>query len=465
MKDKINVILKNKNIAKSILILALPIMFSNILKSIHDIVDISFIGNQNITKEIIETQVSAITLTTPIIQIFQAISMGISIAGTSIMSQFIGAKEEKKAKSIGAQLIIASIFLGILSNLILFIFTNDILRLMNIVEDTNLYNYASIYLKYRSFEFLFLFIFYAFQSIRQSIGDTVTPVILNVISILVNVILTWIFIYKMNMGIKGAALSTIIANIIIFPCIIIILSNKKNHLLTYKIKDLKINKNDISELFKNGIPSSVSYITTSLAFMIINSIITRFDTSTIYAVGISNRINSLMLLPSMAIGSVTTTFIGQNIGADNIKRSQKSLRCSMIIVSIMTILLGLVLFITKNFFIQIFVQKDLSIEAFEKCQKFLSLLIISFPFMGILQVWIGYFQGIGKISIGSLLSIIRLWVFRLPILLWMMNILNLGIFSVYYSMIISNALVIILGLILYKKIKPNMCNIKTIIGG
>ena len=86
MKDKSFLILKDNRMIRSILLLSLPIMISNILKSLHDIVDMYFISNINDKVEIVEAQVSAITVTGPIMQICQALALGLMIAGTAIMS-------------------------------------------------------------------------------------------------------------------------------------------------------------------------------------------------------------------------------------------------------------------------------------------------------------------------------------------------------------------------------------------
>ena len=120
-----------------------------------------------------------------------------------------------------------------------------------------LYKYSVLYVKYRSFELTGLFIIYAFQATRQSSGDTVTPVILNVISVVLNMILTWIFIRFLNMDIRGAALATVIANMIILPACFYILTNKKNQ-LSFGIKYAEPDKFLIKKLFLLGMPAALS---------------------------------------------------------------------------------------------------------------------------------------------------------------------------------------------------------------
>lgn len=453
MKDKTKVILKDKNITKTIFLLSLPVMISNVLKSVHDLVDIYFISNLPLSKESIEAQVSAITLTNPVIQISNAIALGLMIAGTSIMSKHIGAKDESKAKMVSGQLFVLSFITGIVVNVILFFLTHPILHLMNIKIGTMLYENAYLYLRYRSFECIFLYVFYAFVATKQASGDTITPVIFNVVSIFINIVLTWLFLSRLHMTLDGAALATVISNAMIVPVCLILLRKKKNNPIRLEPKHLLFCKKVISDLFKVGFPATLSFVITSLAFIIINRLVVDFDSTTIYAIGIGNRINALLLLPTLSIGTIITTFVGQNMGAKQYERVKKGCILAMVLTIGITIVLGLVMYVLRDYLLSIFIKKSVSSDAFVLCKKFLLLLILGFPFMGCFQVWVGYFQGIGRTDLGLILSSIRLWIIRLPLLFIMIYRFHYGSFSVYYSMIISNAAVALLGIMMYQYVK------------
>lgn len=467
MKDKTQLILKSEKIIKSIFLFALPVMLSNLLKSIHDIVDIYFIGNQNIGNELVEVGISSITLTSPIIQIAQAFALGLLASGTCLMSKAIGENEENKAQKLSGQLFILALFTGIILTIIIYLFTDTILLLLNMEKGTSLFTYSQIYLKYRSLECPFLFLFYAFIATRQSLGDTIIPVILNIISIIFNIFLTWLLVIKFTMNIQGAALATVIANIIITPGFIILSIKNANNPLRLKLKNIKLDFKVIKELIKLAVPATLSYALTSLAFMIINRMVVGFPSNIVCAIGIGNRINSILLLPTLSIGTVITTFIGQNLGAKQFKRVDKILQKAMILTLVLTIVLGITMYLLRDFFIGIFIPKEQNVDTFNMCKMFLGLLIIGFPFMGCFQVWGGYFQGIGRTDLGFWLSVIRLWVLRLPILMIMMRKFNLGENAIYYSMILSNGIVTIIGLIIYQinQKKYKIRQTKTIIQG
>ncbi len=463
MKDKRNLILKDKNIMKGLILLSFPVMMSNILKSIHDLVDIYFIGNQALPKELLAYQVSSITLTSPIIQIAGAIATGLMIAGTSIMSKQIGENNSTKARRVSTELYILSFLLGVLVNAILYFGSSLFLKWMHILPENPIFMYAWQYLKYRSFECPFLFLFYAYIATKHASGDTITPVILNCISIVFNIILTWYLIQKQNRMVEGAALATVLANIIIIPLCLIPFS-KKETTIKLEWKQLSLSRPIVKELFQKGFPASFSIMMTSFAFIIINRMITHFDASVIYAIGVVNRLNALLLLPTLSIGSVLTTFIGQNYGAKQYERMKKILVNAMLLTILITILLSISLFFTKDYLIRIFIQKDVDAKTFDLAKLFFTYLILGFVFMGCFEVWNGYFQGMGRTDVCLLLSIARLWILRLPILHIMMYKMSLGILSIYYSMLLSNGITCLLGIIFYpftktKQIKTKQQNV------
>ncbi len=462
MNNKTYRILKDNRIILSMILLAIPVMLSNVLKSIHDIVDMYFIGNIKDEALIVEAQVSAITITGPIFQICQALALGLMIAGTAIMSQYVGAKKEEKAKKVSAQLLILSIVIGVIFNVLLFVLSKPLIAWM--VEDTSseLYKYAVTYIRYRSFELVGLFVIYSFQATRQSMGDTVTPVILNAISVVLNIILTWVFLTFFGMDISGASLGTVIANMAIVPAIFVMLVRRKNNMLNLELTDLKPDFKYIKKLFNLGLPAAISQAFTSLGFLLINKLVAGFDGYIINAIGVGNRINSLLLFPAMSVGTVLSTFIGQNIGAEQIDRAKKSLWSAMKISLAITICGAILLLFLRGPIVSIFIDPELNPNAFDMCVYYLFFLLIVLPLMGIFQVWNSCFQGAGRTELSLLLSTVRLWVLRLPLIWFLMNVIDAGPSSVWYAMIISNFGACILGCFLYKYIdyKPRISKMK-----
>lgn len=461
MKNKSYLLLKDKRIIRSILILAIPIMLSNIIKSLHDIIDMFFISNINDEVELVEAQVSAITVTGPIIMICQALAIGFMVAGSAMMSQYLGAGNTLKAKKVSGQLLLLCIIVGVSFNILLYFLAPFIIKWMGSDPNSSLYYYAVTYVQYRAFELIGLFVLYAFQATRQSNGDTISPVILNIVTIVLNIILTWAFINLLGMDIRGAALGTVIANMVIIP-VCIIMMMRKNNTFSLELTDLVPDFKYIKKVFSLGMPAAISQAFTSLGFLLINSLVMGFDNYIINAIGVGGRINSLLLYPSMSIGSVLATFVGQNIGASQIDRAKKSLHSAMVISLVLTVGGAFILMFLRGPMVSIFIDPVNNPDAFDMCVYYLYFLLVGLPLMGIFQIWNGCFQGAGRTDLGLFLSTTRLWILRLPLIWFLMHIVQIGPPSIWYAMSISNFGAVILGTFLYKFVdfKPRVSKIK-----
>lgn len=448
-------ILYDKNILKGIFLLALPIMFNNIVKAFHDVVDMLVVGKMDAPADIVSNQIAAIGFVGPIISIFQALAMGVMIAGAALMSQYIGANKKEDASVISGQLLIICGVIGIVFNVLLYILCPYILKLMN--AEANLYEYSLTYLRIRSFEMTGLFIFFAYQATRQSMGDTVMPVIWSILSIVLNIVVTCIFVIGIKMDLSGAAYATVISNMILVPIVLVHMRKSKEMKLTFK--SLKINTSKIIQIFKLAWPSAISQAFTSLGFAIINSVIAGYDDSILSAIAIGNRINSMLLFPAMGVGSVLATFVGQNIGAGNIPRAKKSFNVAMILSLGIGVIGGLILLPFRPQLAGIFLTQQQDIDL---CVKYLFYLLVGLPLMSIFQCFNGCFQGAGRTDYSLVLSTIRLWVLRVPVLLLMLNVFDVGAQALWICMVVSNFGACILGTILYQFVdfKPRVSAMK-----
>lgn len=467
-ESKTEMMIHSKHIMWNILLLAIPIMLSNLLKSVHDVVDLYYVGeivlpgvDEITAQKSLEAMFSAINVTTPIINVCQALAMGFMIAGSALMSQYLGAGKSDHAKKVSAQLLLMCFTVGVIANILLFVLAPNILTLMGAKDE--IYKYSVIYVRYRAFELIGLFVFYAFQATRQSSGDTVTPVILNVISIILNIVFSGFFILVMKMDISGAALGTILANmLIIAPCIIMLLFDKKSAIVL-SFRDLIPDFKFIFKIFKLGLPAALSQAFTSLAFLLINSLMLGFESHIVAGISGGNKINSLLLFPAMAVGSVLATFVGQNVGVGNPKRAQKCVISAGILSLIITGIGSVLLFLFSRPMVN-FVLRNTP-NAVEPCMRYMYFLVVGLPLMGLFQVFIGTFQGAGRTGLGLILSSIRLWVLRIPVIWFMINVLGYGESSVWYAMVISNFGASIIGAVLYLFVdfKPVVKNKKNLV--
>lgn len=451
--DKKRKLILQGNIKKVILALAGPIMLNNFIQTIYNLTDTFWVSRLG------GTQMAAMTLVWPVIFLLLSLGIGINIAGTSLISQYTGASDRHNATRVAGQIITFTFLFSISIGIPGAIFASTIVQFMG--GKGELLQEATKYLQIMFLGMPTIFIFLAFTSIKQGQGDTVTPMKYSAFSVITNIILDPIFIFLLNLGIAGAALATVIARGIFALYAIYTLFSRCNGICLHK-KDLRINLNLLKKIIKIGFPSSVGQSTTALGFMVLNMFIISFGKNTLAAFGIGNRINSVILMPAMGIGNALATIVGQNLGADQIHRGRKAVKTSTVLSTFFLVIGGVILFpfipTTINFFTR-------DAEIAKQGIIYLRLITLSLPLMGFFQVFIGTFQGSGHTVLAMIMMMGRLWVLRIPMIVLFKNYTNWGSSSVWYAMVLSNAIISLIGFIIYLSGKWEKKVIKTSVKG
>lgn len=455
MDKKTNLILNENPIWKGLIVLAFPVFLVNILKTLHDIVDAIFLGKFpgeyiNLEGEIASVATSmqsAVSLTWPIFFVFISFGMGLSVAGNALVGQYVGKGDLVNAKKFANNTLFIALFLGLLFNILAFIFAPYILN--TVADNERVFNYAVTYLRIRSFELPVLFLMFAFQAIRRATGDTVTPVIISAIALVLNIIFTPILVLSLGMGITGAAIATVTAQWLLAPIMVYYLIRPKTG-ISVKFKIDQLNRVIVKDIFRVGIPASLGQSIQAVGFVILNLLIFTYGESVQAAFFIGNRINSLVMFPVSAVSSIVAIYIAQNVGAGNVERAKKTVRQGMAMGVVMMIVGIAFILPFRGIIVSIF-SEDAS--AIEHAKTYILYIGIGLPLMALFQTYLNAFQGSGETQYSFILAIVRLWIFRLPFVLVSMYVLKLGPVGIWYSMLLSNVLAAILGSYLYSRVK------------
>lgn len=441
-KDKSYLLLREPRLYRAFLSLAWPVMLANLLKTLHDLVDTFFIGQM---ENSVPSQ-AAIAITWPLLNIFLALSIGLSVAGVALISQYLGAGQNEKARQYSGILLTLSLGAAVVFNLLLFLIASPVMKLMGAAGDT--LQASEIYLQTRSFELIFVFLFGAFQAMRQARGDTVTPVILSTVSIILNIILTGIFIQIFHLGIFGAALGTVIAQAAIAPaCVILMLSRKDP--MRLRLRDLGLPRADTLHLVRVAVPSAASSAFSSFGFLIMQSMILSFGDIVAAAFSIGNKISNLLLTPVIALGSVLAAFVGQNVGAKNPDRARASYRTSRNIAVLLTLVGSLCIYPFRLSFLSMLSNSG---ETIAIAEEYLFWVLLTQPLLAFFQNYLGVFNGSGNTGYSFRIESVRLWLIRIPLILLFKYCTPLGHSGVWYAMVISNLFILIYGAHLFRKV-------------
>lgn len=430
----------NGNLLSVILTLAIPIVINSFIQTMYNLTDTYWISNLG------NDEMASITIVTPVQNIILNFGTGITTAGSILISQYLGAKEDRQANIMARHIYLCSMIFSFVCATLCFLATPGIVSWLGATGDV--YNYGRIYLQIVIVDMPLLFTINMFTSVYQSQGDTVKPMLLNLLGVIINLILDPLLIVVFHMGVRGAAIATLTAKI---PGALIALwaLTRKDRLITLTYKDFHFEKEKFRSILKVGLPTAIGGSTMQFGFLLMSRNVLKYGSVATAAYGIGNKINGLISLPSNAMGSATATIVGQNVGANQKDRAEAGYKLARRIAVIFLLVGGFILsrrFVAEPV-VRIFAKDP---DVIYHATNFLSLMAICCWTNGIYNSTVGLFQGSGHTMITMAVDASRIWIFRFLTLYIGEEILHLGVASVWWSVVISNATSALIMYIFYK---------------
>lgn len=429
MEDNKNVEILRGNPKKALLKLALPMIFALLLISFNNIIDriwISGLGTDPL---------AAIGFVSPIFMIIIGIANGLGAGSNSLISRYIGSKEYDKANNSALHSILIVIVVSILIPLVLLPFYNQILVYMGASSVMDYARDYGIILIAGTFAFMFNLLF---SSQLRAEGDMKKATFTMAAVDILNIILDPVFIYTFNLGIKGAALATVISSI--FPTLVAFywLFVKKSTYLDYNIHNFKYDFEYIKGILNVGIPASLEEFIISIVNIILNlMLIIVSGTNIVAAFNITFTILQLGMMPCIAIGTAAITVAGVAFGAKEYDKVQiichYAIKISLIIATTITIML--VIFAPE---VSLFFANNESNPEFYQLiidvLKVVSVFLIVTPVGGICA---NTFQAMGKGTLSLVITIIRELIFVISLSYIFGIILKIGVNGVLLGLILG----------------------------
>ena len=428
MNKSRNIIL-NESVGKLIIKFSLPTITVLLINALYNMIDAIFVGNQpNGTLGI-----AGLTIVLPIQLLILALAQTIGMGSASILSRAIGARDNDKANRIAGNSFSSVIVLGILVTALGLFFIKPILLLFGSTD--SIYPYAYKYLRIILFGSIFNAFALSTNCIVRGEGKVITSMIAMVLGSLINIPLDYIFVVKLKMGVEGAAIATVISQIVCFVFLLgYFLLGKSN--LKVKAKDLSFDLSLIKEILVTGSPTIISHATNALlSIVLVNSLKYYGQDIHITILGIFNRTFPFVYFPMLGIMQALQPIVGLNYGAKQMNRVRKAVKLSLILVSIIGVVgFGVFALFTNNIF-SIFCNDSKLITMAIRPYRIVTIMI---PVLGFQVIGCGFFQAIGKVIPSLILSISRQALFMIPLMLLLPFFF--GINGVWYSVPLSDLL-------------------------
>ncbi len=453
---------------KNLIRLSLPIMFSNFVQVFYNLTDAFWLGKLG-DKAVDAVSVTAIAF--PLVFFISSFGHGFVIAGTALVSRFKGAGDLDKVKLVTGQFCVVLVFF--ITAFILFSQLAMPMILEFLKTPPEIMQLAIDYNRVIFIGMAFMFIVISYSAIVQGMGDTITPMKIQLVSVSLNVVLDPLMIFGigfMRMETLGAAYATLIARVV-GAILAIWFIMRKNTDLIPSWNDIKPDFAMLKNLIRIAVPASISNSVNSLGFVVLQGFVNTFGTVIISANAINNRMVSFYMMPAMGISSALSTIIGQNLGAKRVDRAVEGIKISMyLVVGIMLIGSAALFFYGKDL-TRFFINDPAVIDIGKRMFRITSLSSITFSVM---MIFFGVFNGAGHTMPTMIIGVTRLWMFRIPMTYMMSGyLLTFAFFqdsflteflemaaapfsqypweSLWWSMVVSNILSGIIAFYIYMK--------------
>ena len=431
------------SIFRSLVSLAWPIIMANILHTMYQLIDTFWLGRLG------ANAVASVSLSFPILFLVLSLGGGLTLAGTVIVSQHKGAKNQKKVNFSSSQTVMVIFVISILLALVGYYGAGPLMRFVG--AGPEVYQDSVDYFQVSSWGFIFLFMFFVFQSLMRGIGEVFMPMFIVMGTVLLNLVLDPLFIFgygpiKAN-GVAGAAMASVITQGLSAVVGLVILF-RGSYGIKIHFGEMKPDFKWIRKLFKLGIPSSLDQSSRAAGMTVMVMLVTGFGSEVVAAYGVGARILSLVIVPALGFAMATTSLVGQNFGARKIRRTEKVADLSTLIAIVGLTVVGGIFFLFAEELITFFVPGD--DQVIKDGALFIKIMAPSFGLLGAQQVLNGAFNGVGMTTVSMLISIFSLWIIRFPVA-WMLSEKTvLSYEGIWWSFPISNLLAAIVAFAYFK---------------
>jgi len=417
------------SILKAIWRLGWPAMTSMFFETFLSITDAIWVGRLG------AVEMAAVTSSMFPVWTFFSLLLIMPTGVLAIISRAIGARRPESVRHSARQSLLLAIILGIGFSVIGLLISRPIFELMNTEAEVTAMgiNYLRIFF----IGAVFFVINETFSGIFRAAGDPKAHLIGSTVAILINVALDPLLIFGLGpfpkLGTSGASIATVCAA----ACgtavyMVMITRGRLGYRLNFRLFE-KLDFRLAAKIIKIGFPPAISGVVFSVVYIFLNRIVSDFGTTSIAALMIGHRMESLSFLTSFGISMAASTLVGQNLGAGKISRAERSAWLAVAFSVLITTAIGLLFLIIPRQLSLVFIQDEAVIDV---AVNYLRILALSQMFMAVEIVMEGAFAGAGNTVPPMAVSITGSFA-RLPMAYLLCYILGLGINGVWWTITIT----------------------------
>ena len=427
----------------AIVLLAIPMVLEMLMQSIFELVDAYFVGRLG------ADALAAVGVTGTLLILVLAVGIGLSMATTAMVARRIGEKDEEGAGVAAVQGLLIAGAISIPVSLVGIFFAPEILRLMATPESA-----VEIGSEYCAILFganaviLFLFLI---NAIFRGAGDAVLALKVLAFANLLNIILDPLLIFGIGpfpeMGVTGAAVATTIGRSIGVIYQLWYLFDGRGR-LDFQLHNLRLVPQLALRMLRISIGGVSQFLISTSSWIVLMRIVAVYGSSAVAAYTVALRVLEFIWLPAWGLGNAAATLVGQNLGAGETERAEKSAWCAARFNTIFMTIVGLVMLLFAPGIANLFSNEPEVVQLTTSCLRILG---IGFPVYGIGLVLIQSLNGAGDTVTPTVTNLICFWLVQIPLAHWLATAAGLGPNGVFVAIVVSESLLTLLAVMVFRR--------------
>ena len=401
------------NITRHIISFALPLLIGNIFQQLYNTVDTWVVG-----KFVSNEAYAAVGTVGPIINMLIGFFMGLSSGAGVVISQYYGAKRFAEVEKTVHTAIAMTLILGIAFTGLGLFMTPYMLTLMKTPE--NVLPESTAYLTIYFSGILSLMLYNMGAGILRAVGDSKRPFYYLVVCAVMNTVLDLVFVIQFKMGVRGVALATILSQATSAVLVMITLL-RTDECIRLRLGKLQLHWEMLKKIFRVGIPAAIQMAITAFSNIFVQSYINFFGDNCMSGWTTYAKVDQLLFLPMQSIALASTTFVGQNLGCNQVERAREGVRKALIISLISTVVLMIPVLIFSPQIVAFFNSKPEVVQYGSMLLRWLSPFYVLCCFN---QIYSGALRGAGNSKAPMIFMLASFVAFRQIYLFAMSSIWN-----------------------------------------
>ena len=401
------------SISRHLIDFAMPLLIGNIFQQLYNTVDTWVVGNY-----VSNEAFSAVGTVGPIINMLIGIFMGLSSGAGVVISQYYGARRDQEVSDTVHTSMMMTLILAVVFTFLGIFIAPAMLHMMKTPD--NVFPESLAYLRIYFGGIVGLMVYNMGAGILRAVGDSQRPFYFLIVSAVINTILDLVFVLAFHMGVEGVAWATVIAQVVSAILTMYVLMRAHSS-IRVNLSQLKIHMAEMKKIIRVGIPAAIQMAITSFSNIFVQSYINYFGADCMSGWTAYAKIDQLILLPMQSLALSSTTFVGQNLGANLPERAAKGIRVSLLLSVIATVVLMIPVLIFARPLVGFFNAKP------EVVEYGATLLMWMSPFYVLCcvnQIYAGALRGAGNSKAPMIIMLASFVVFRQIYLYVMANFIS-----------------------------------------